>query len=83
MASEPASRPETMAQIIRSGQADGKFRTDADPEQVAFEIHGFVLAAHDLVEQGVPGRVHRGERGRDRHGSNDERRSLGHSATGT
>ncbi|MEQ1506244.1 MAG: TetR/AcrR family transcriptional regulator [Myxococcota bacterium] len=40
---------ESMAQMVRSGQADGKFRTDADPEQVAFEIHGFVLAAHDLV----------------------------------
>lgn len=38
-----------MAQIVRSGQADRLFRVDADPDQVAFEMHGMKLSAHHAV----------------------------------
>lgn len=37
---------DTLAQIVRSGQADGRFSTAADPDQVAFELHGILLATH-------------------------------------
>jgi AcrR family transcriptional regulator len=37
---------ESLAQIVRSGQRDGRFGADVDPEQVAFELHGILLSAH-------------------------------------
>ena len=37
---------ESLAQIVRSGQKDGRFAADLDPEQVAFELHGILLSAH-------------------------------------
>jgi AcrR family transcriptional regulator len=40
---------DAIGQVVRSGQADGAFRTDADPAQVAFELHGLLLSAHHLV----------------------------------
>ncbi|MCB9688578.1 MAG: TetR/AcrR family transcriptional regulator [Alphaproteobacteria bacterium] len=37
---------DTLAQIVAAGQRDGRFRTDVDPEQAAFELHGILLATH-------------------------------------
>jgi AcrR family transcriptional regulator len=52
---------ESLAQIVRSGQADGRFGPDVDPDQIAFEVHGIALAAHDAVRlRGDPTGVQRG-----------------------
>jgi AcrR family transcriptional regulator len=40
---------ESLAQMVRSGQKDGKFLRDVDPEQVSFELHGILLSAHHAV----------------------------------
>lgn len=35
---------DSIAQMFRTGIAEGEFRPDADPEQFAFELHGIMLA---------------------------------------
>jgi AcrR family transcriptional regulator len=35
-----------LAQIVRAGIEDGRFRADVDPEQVAFELYGILLTTH-------------------------------------
>jgi hypothetical protein len=40
---------DSLAQIVRSGQADGKLRADLEPEQIAFELDGITLAVHHAV----------------------------------
>lgn len=40
---------DALAQIVRSGAADGRFRTDVEPEQVAFELYGILISAHRAV----------------------------------
>ena len=40
---------DSLAQMVRSGQRDGQLRADADPEQVAFELNGILLSAHEFV----------------------------------
>jgi AcrR family transcriptional regulator len=40
---------DALAQMVRSGQKDGKFRGDVDADQVAFELHGILLSAHQAV----------------------------------
>jgi AcrR family transcriptional regulator len=37
---------DTIAQVFRSGIAEGHFREDADPEQFATDLHGVTLAYH-------------------------------------
>jgi AcrR family transcriptional regulator len=37
---------DTVAQVFRTGIAEGHFRPDADPEQFAYELHGTLLAYH-------------------------------------
>jgi AcrR family transcriptional regulator len=37
---------DALAQMVRSGQRDGGLARDADPDQVAFELQGILLAAH-------------------------------------
>jgi AcrR family transcriptional regulator len=37
---------DTVAQVFRTGIAEGHFRPDADPEQFAYEFHGTLLAYH-------------------------------------
>lgn len=37
---------DTIARIFSSGIAEGHFRTDADPEQFAFDMHGILLTFH-------------------------------------
>jgi AcrR family transcriptional regulator len=37
---------DTMAQVFRTGVAEGHFRPDADPEQFAHDLHGVMLAFH-------------------------------------
>jgi AcrR family transcriptional regulator len=37
---------ETIAQVFRSGVAEGHFRPDADPAQFAYDLHGTMLAHH-------------------------------------
>ena len=37
---------DTMAQVFRTGIAEGHFRPDADPEQFAYDLHGVILAFH-------------------------------------
>jgi AcrR family transcriptional regulator len=37
---------DTMAQVFRTGVAEGHFRPDADPEQFAYDLHGVMLAFH-------------------------------------
>jgi hypothetical protein len=54
---------ESMAQMFRTGIAEGDFREDADPEQFAFELHGLMLGffhAHRLL--GDPQAVERTRR---------------------
>ena len=36
----------SIARVVRSGQEAGHFRSDVDPEQVAFEMNGIALAWH-------------------------------------
>ena len=36
----------TIARVARAAQAEGDIRRDADPEQLAFEIHGIMLSFH-------------------------------------
>jgi AcrR family transcriptional regulator len=40
---------DVLAQIVRAGIGDGKFRKDADPAQVAFELHGIFLSTHHAM----------------------------------
>ncbi len=40
---------DSLAQIVRSGQRDGRFVADLDPDQVAFELNGILLAAHQAA----------------------------------
>ena len=43
---------ESVAQMFRTGIAEGDFRPDADPEQFAYELHGIMLGffhAHRLL----------------------------------
>jgi AcrR family transcriptional regulator len=35
-----------MARVVRAGMESGAFRTDADPEQVAFDLYGVMLSYH-------------------------------------
>ena len=37
---------DAMAQMFRTGIAEGHFRPDADPDQLAYELHGTMLAYH-------------------------------------
>ncbi len=37
---------ETIAQVFRTGIAEGEFRDDADPEQFAADLHGVMLSFH-------------------------------------
>jgi AcrR family transcriptional regulator len=37
---------DTIAQVFRTGIAEGQFRPDADPEQFAHDLHGVMLAFH-------------------------------------
>ena len=37
---------DTIAQVFRTGIAEGHFRPDADPEQFAFDLQGTILAYH-------------------------------------
>jgi AcrR family transcriptional regulator len=37
---------ETIANVFRTGIAEGQFRADADPEQFAHDLYGVVLAYH-------------------------------------
>jgi AcrR family transcriptional regulator len=37
---------DTIAQVFRTGIAEGHFRRDADPEQFAHDLHGVMLAFH-------------------------------------
>jgi AcrR family transcriptional regulator len=37
---------DTIAQVFRTGIAEGHFRPDADPGQFAYELHGTMLAFH-------------------------------------
>jgi AcrR family transcriptional regulator len=37
---------DAMAQMFRTGIAEGHFRPDADPAQLAYELHGAMLAYH-------------------------------------
>jgi hypothetical protein len=37
---------DTMAQVFRTGIAEGHFRPDTDPEQFAYDLHGVMLAFH-------------------------------------
>jgi AcrR family transcriptional regulator len=37
---------DTVAQVFRTGIAEGHFRPDADPEQFAYDLHGALLAFH-------------------------------------
>ena len=37
---------DTIAQVFRSGIAEGHFRPDADPQQFAYDLHGTMLAYH-------------------------------------
>ena len=37
---------ETIATVVRTGFTEGHFRRDVDPEQVAFELQGAMLAYH-------------------------------------
>jgi AcrR family transcriptional regulator len=37
---------ETIAQVFRTGVAEGQFRLDADPEQFAYDLYGAMLAFH-------------------------------------
>ena len=37
---------ETIAQVFRTGIAEGQFRPAADPEQFAYDLHGVMLAFH-------------------------------------
>jgi AcrR family transcriptional regulator len=37
---------DAMAQMFRTGIAEGHFRPDADPEQFAYDLHGIMLAYH-------------------------------------
>ncbi|MBR7838829.1 TetR/AcrR family transcriptional regulator [Actinospica durhamensis] len=44
---------DSIAQMFRTGIAEGEFRPDADPEQFAFELHGIMLGyfhAHRLLQ---------------------------------
>lgn len=36
----------TIAEVFRTGIAEGQFRADADPEQFAFELEGVMLSFH-------------------------------------
>jgi len=35
--------------MVRSGQKDGQFASDVDPDQVAFELEGILLSTHQAV----------------------------------
>jgi AcrR family transcriptional regulator len=37
---------DTLAQVFRTGITEGHFRSDADPEQFAYDLHGAMLAYH-------------------------------------
>ena len=37
---------DTIAQVFRTGVAEGHFRPDADPAQFAYDLHGVMLAYH-------------------------------------
>jgi AcrR family transcriptional regulator len=37
---------DTIAQVFRTGIAEGHFRPDADPEQFAYDLQGTILAYH-------------------------------------
>jgi hypothetical protein len=37
---------DTIAQVFRTGVAEGHFRPEADPEQFAYDLHGVMLAYH-------------------------------------
>jgi AcrR family transcriptional regulator len=37
---------DSLAQVFRTGVTEGHFRTDADPEQFAYDLHGVMLAYH-------------------------------------
>lgn len=37
---------DTLAEVFRTGIAEGHFRADADPEQFAFDIDGVMLSCH-------------------------------------
>jgi AcrR family transcriptional regulator len=37
---------DTMAQVFRTGIVEGHFRSDADPDQFAYDLHGVMLAFH-------------------------------------
>lgn len=40
---------DVLATIFRSGIREGQFRADADPEQFAYDLHGVILAYHEVA----------------------------------
>lgn len=57
---------ETIARIFSSGIAEGHFRSDADPEQFAFDMHGILLTFHQHSRLlGDPLAAQRARRGLD------------------
>jgi AcrR family transcriptional regulator len=54
---------ETIANTVRTGVAEGHFRSDADPEQLAQDLYGIMLACHHatrlLGDPKAPARAHR------------------------
>jgi len=40
---------DTLAEVCRTGLAEGHFRPDADPEQLAFELDGVLLSHHSCM----------------------------------
>ncbi len=40
---------DTLAQAARIAMREGHFKSDLDPEQFAFELHGIMLAAHEAA----------------------------------
>ncbi len=40
---------DTLAQAARIAMREGHFRADLDPDQLAFELHGLMLATHEMA----------------------------------
>jgi AcrR family transcriptional regulator len=54
---------DAMAQMFRTGIAEGHFRPEADPEQFAYDLHGIMLAYHHASRLlGDPGATARATR---------------------
>jgi AcrR family transcriptional regulator len=56
---------DSIAQAVRTAQAEGHFHADVDPQQVAFEIYGIMLVCH-----------HQARLLRDRHAEDRARRAF-------